>query len=204
MRRPPARSRPTGLMALALCALAATPCPPARGQDAGRTPASNADAEMAKRVDDLEKTISQQVDAGRIAEAIPPAQERLDLLVRLRGKDHWETGDARRDVETYEHLAARPRAVQDRFAEAQRAIARGEQFYGQGQYARASEAFQEALAIGREILPEGHPSIGESYNNLAETLRDQMKHAEAEAMHRRALAIALKARPEGHPYIASS
>ena len=204
MRRPPARSRPTGLMALALCA--------SRRRPAHRLAARMPDArppEMPTRRWRSGSRISRRrsvsrSNAGRIAEAIPPARERLDLLVRLRGKDHWQTGDARRDVETYEHLAAGPARVQDRFAEAQRAIARGEQLYVQGQYARASEAFQEALAIGREILPEGHPSIGESYNNLAETLRDQMKSAEAEAMHRRALAIALKARPEGHPFIASS
>ena len=53
-------------------------------------------------------------------------------------------------------------------------------------------------------MPEGHPLIATSYNNLAVTLRDQGKPAEAEAMHRRALAIYLKALPEGHPDIALS
>ena len=96
------------------------------------------------------------------------------------------------------------RAVQDRYAEARRANARGVQLYGQGQYARASELLQEALAIDREILGEGHPEIANNYNNLAETLRAQGKQAEAEDMHRRALAIWLKALPEGHPHIATS
>ena len=125
MRWPLARSRSLALMALALGVLAATPGPSARGQEAKPPPASNADAEMEKRIEDLDKTIGQHLDAGRIAEAIPPAREKLDLLVRLRGKDHWQTGDARRDLETYERLAARPRAVQDRFAEARRGTTRG-------------------------------------------------------------------------------
>ena len=58
------------------------------------------------------------------------------------------------------------------------------QLYGQGQYVRASESFQKALAIDREILPEGHPDTANGYNNLAESLTAQGKAAEAEAMHR--------------------
>jgi hypothetical protein len=136
MRWPPARSRTLALMALGV--LAATPGPSGRGQEAEHSPASKVDAEMEKRIAGLEKTIGQHVEAGRIAEAIPPARERLDLLVRLRGKDHWQAGDARREAETFEQLAARSRAVQDRYAEAWRAISRGEQLYGQGEYAGAS------------------------------------------------------------------
>ena len=35
--------------------------------------------------------ISQRVDAGQFAEAVPPAREKLDLLARTLGKDHWQT-----------------------------------------------------------------------------------------------------------------
>ena len=202
MQWPLARSPTLTLMALGV--VAGTTDPSARGQEAKTTPASNADAAIAKRVEVLDKTIGQHIDAGRIAEAIPPAREKLDLLVRLRGKDHWQTGDARRDLETYERLAARPREVQDRFAEARRAMGRGEQLHGQGQYSRASEPLQEALAIDREILGEGHSETATNYIDLADTLWAQGKLAEAEAMHRRALAIRLKALPEGHPDIAQS
>ena len=108
-------------MALALGVLAATlrPIGPRPG---GQTPAREQRRTRSWRSGSRtsSKTIGQHLDAGRIAEAIPPAREKLDLLVRLRGKDHWQTGDARRDVETYEQLAARPREVQDRFAEARR------------------------------------------------------------------------------------
>ncbi len=106
MQWPLARSPTLTLMALGV--VAGTTDPSARGQEAKTTPASNADAAIAKRVEVLDKTIGQHIDAGRIAEAIPPAREKLDLLVRLRGKDDWQAGDARRDLETYEHLAARP------------------------------------------------------------------------------------------------
>ena len=62
---------------------------------------------------------------------------------------------------------------------------------------------RRALAIRLKALPEGHPDIADSYNNLAVTLGPG-EAAEAEAMHRRALAIRLKALPEGHPDIAEA
>ena len=43
---------------------------------------------------------------------------------------------------------------------------------------------RRALAIYLKALPEGHPIIAGSYNNLAATLRAQGKAAEAEAMLR--------------------
>jgi CHAT domain-containing protein len=63
---------------------------------------------------------------------------------------------------------------------------------------------RRALAIRLKALGADHPDTAQSYNNLAETLRDQGKHAEAEAMFRRALAIRLKALGEGHPDTAAS
>ena len=57
-----------------------------------------------------------------------------------------------------------------------------------------------ALAIHLKALPEGHPDIANSYNNLAVTLSAQGKAAEAEAMYRRGPGRSgLKALPEGHP-----
>jgi tetratricopeptide (TPR) repeat protein len=204
MRWTVARSRSLALMALTLAIMPCAPRTLVTGQEAKSPAAGDSDTKLEKRLADLEKTIGQHVEAGRIAEAIPPARERLDLLVRLRGKDHWQAGDARRDVETYEQLAARPRDVQDRFAEARRSMARAEQLYGQGQYAQAAESFQKILTIDQEILGDGHPETADCYNNLAVNLADQGRPVEAEAMHRRALAIRLKALPEGHPNIGSS
>ena len=120
MRWTLARSRSLALMALALGMMPWTTRPPALGQEARPPAASDAEAEREKRVEELDKTIRQDLEAGRIAAAIPPAREKLDLLVRLRGPDHWQTGDARRNLETYERLAARPREVRDRFVEARR------------------------------------------------------------------------------------
>ena len=170
-----------------------------------RAPAAPApDADLAKRGEKLDSAINQRLDAGQIAEAVLPAREKLDLLARTLGKDHWQTGDARRDLETYHRLAGLPREVQDRYAKARQADARANQLSDRGQHTEAALLFRETLTIRRDILGEDHPDTANSYNNLALTLRDQGKYTEAEAMHRRALAIYLKALGEGHRDTATS
>jgi len=162
------------------------------------------DADLAKRVEKLDSAINQRLDAGQIAEAVLPAREKLDLLARTRGKDHWQTGDARRDLETYHRLAGLPREVQDRYVKARQAITRASQLYARGQYAEAALLSQEDLSIRRDILGADHHETAASYNKLAATLRAQGKYTEVEAMHRRALAIYLKALGEDHPNTAQS
>ena len=139
MRRPPARSRSLALMALALGALAATPAlgpRPGSQAPAREQPGRGAgEADRGPRQDDRPAP-----RGGPDRRGDPAGAEKLDLLVRLRGKDHWQTGDARRDVETYEQLAAPTRAVQDRFAEARSRVGpRAKELFGQGQYAQAPE-----------------------------------------------------------------
>jgi tetratricopeptide (TPR) repeat protein len=73
-----------------------------------------------------------------------------------------------------------------------------------GLYAEAEPLYREALAILRKALPEGHPDIATSLNNLAGLYRDQGRTTEAEPLYREALAILRKALPEGHPDIALS
>ncbi|HEX8199376.1 MAG TPA: tetratricopeptide repeat protein, partial [Isosphaeraceae bacterium] len=120
-----------------------------------------------QRLQELDRAIAQHLDAGEIAEAIPPAREYLGLLERILGKDHWQTGDAHRSLETYQRLAGQTREVQNRYAKARQANGRARQFYDHGQYGAAALLSQEALSILRDILGEDHPDTATSYNNLA-------------------------------------
>ena len=88
MRCPSARSRSLALMALALGVLPGTTRPSAPGQEARPPTASDPDPKLEKRIEELDKAINAHLEAGRIAEAVPPAREKRDLLVRLRGRDH--------------------------------------------------------------------------------------------------------------------
>jgi tetratricopeptide (TPR) repeat protein len=161
-------------------------------------------ADPAKRLKELDRAIAERLDVGQIAEAIVPAAHRLDLLKRARGKDHWLITDARRDLETYQRLAAQPREVQERYAKARQTRARANGLHARGRYAEAVPLLQEILTVHREILGEDHPHTAYSYNILAETLHAQGKYPEAETMHRHALAIQLKALGEDHPHTARS
>src|ERR1700733_1272214 len=111
MRWSPPRSLTAALAGLALGALPLTAPPQLHGQHAPPPAASAAFAKSAKRFQELERAAAQRLDAGQIAEAVSPAREKLDLFARTRGKDHWQTGDARRDLETYHRLAGLPREV---------------------------------------------------------------------------------------------
>src|SRR4051812_45207047 len=122
MRRSSPRSLPIALAVLALGAPSWIAPPSVHGQDAPPQVAP-ADDTM-KRLKELDGTIARRLDAGKFAAALPPAREKLDLLGRTRGKDYWQTGDARRDLETLQRLAAVPREVQDRYVKALQAGAR--------------------------------------------------------------------------------
>ena len=193
MQWSPPRSLAVALAGLTLGALPRAAPAPVHGQDPPHPAAPAPAADLAKRVQKLDSAINQRLDAGQIAEAVLPAREKLDLLARTLGKDHWQTGDARRALETYHRLAGLPREVQDRYVKARQANTRASQLHARGQYAEAALLCQEDLSIRRDILGEDHLETATSYIKLAATIRAQGKYAVAEAMQRRALAIDLKA-----------
>ena len=138
MRWSPPRSLAVALAGLVLGSLPWTASPPAHGQGPTAPTAPASDADLAKRVEELDGAINRRLNAGPLAEALPPAREKLDMLARARGQDHWQTGDARRDLETYTRLADRPREVQDRYTRAQQADTRATELFGRGRYAEAA------------------------------------------------------------------
>src|SRR5262245_13690114 len=111
--------------------------PPVHGQDTSPSTAPAPAADLEKRLEALNKSIDQRLDAGQIAEAGPLAREKLELLERTRGKDRWQTGDARRSLETFQGLAGGPREGQDRYVKSRQAEARADELYSRGQFAEA-------------------------------------------------------------------
>ena len=73
-----------------------------------------------------------------------------------------------------------------------------------GRYAEAEPLYHKALAIEKAALPESHPAIANSLNNLALLLHSTGRYDDAEPLHREALAIRKAALPVGHPAIATS
>jgi hypothetical protein len=139
------RSLAFALASLTLGALPWAAFPRLRGQVVRPPAAADPAAALPKRVAELDSSIQERLEAGHIAQAIAPAQEKVDLLDRTRGKEHWQTGDARRDLETYRRLAFQPREVQDRFVKAERAQAKAREHYKRGEYAEAARLSQETI-----------------------------------------------------------
>ena len=73
-----------------------------------------------------------------------------------------------------------------------------------GDYHRAIEFFEQALAIRREHLGNSHPDVATSLNNLASLYQDQGRYREAEPLLLRALEIRETALGESHPDVAAS
>jgi len=101
-------------------------------------------------------------------------------------------------------IAGYPAANSDRLVLANLCGWTGYYFNSQGRSAEAESLYDEALKICRKALPEGHPEIATSLNNLAGLYESQGRSAEAEPLYDEALKICRKALPEGHPDIATS
>ncbi|WP_008313855.1 CHAT domain-containing protein [Leptolyngbya sp. PCC 6406] len=73
-----------------------------------------------------------------------------------------------------------------------------------GDYRRAIEFFEQALAIRREQLGDNHPDVAQSLNSLAELYQAMGRYGEAEALFQQALAIRREQLGDGHPDVAQS
>ncbi len=69
----------------------------------------------------------------------------------------------------------------------------------QGRFAEAEELYQQALAIDRATIGEGHPDYATDLNNLAGVIDAQGRFVEAEELYQQALAIDRATIGEGHP-----
>ena len=73
-----------------------------------------------------------------------------------------------------------------------------------GEHEKALEYGLKALRLREEALPEGHPYIAVSYNNVGNTYGELGEYEKALEYELKALMLKEEVLPEGHPYIASS
>src|SRR5205823_3253752 len=64
--------------------------------------------EEAKKATALEQQIGKLQAAGKSAEAVPFAEEIVQLRTRVQGSDHWQTADARWQLQALRQVAAQP------------------------------------------------------------------------------------------------
>lgn len=73
-----------------------------------------------------------------------------------------------------------------------------------GEYQRALEMDEKALEIRKKALPEDHPDLAQSYNNVGNTYSNIGDYQKALECQQKALEICEKALPADHPRPASS
>jgi tetratricopeptide (TPR) repeat protein len=73
-----------------------------------------------------------------------------------------------------------------------------------GHYQEAAGLLEQCIDMWRRLLPEDHPDIATSLNNLANCHHHQSEYGKALLLHEEALAMRRRLLPEDHPDIAAS
>jgi tetratricopeptide (TPR) repeat protein len=153
----------------------------------------------AKRVAELEVKIYQLRRDGQYADALAAAQTILEVRSRVQGTNHWETGDARRLVQTLKQIAALPRGAQDLLAQVEEQDNQIARMHSGGSFAHATPLLEQALDIRKQHLGEEHVEVATAMDRVATNLEAQGKYGQAEPLFRKALALFQKLLGEEHP-----
>ncbi len=143
---------------------------------------------------------------GQYEEGARVARQVLALCEKWQGQRHWQTINARLDVQRWQRLARVKAADRADLARAWRLDAHATQLQHVGRL-RSSEAekkIREALAIRSRVLGQDHPETAVTLDDLAHCLKDQGQHARALALFEKALAGRRKSLGEEHPDTATS
>jgi tetratricopeptide (TPR) repeat protein len=124
----------------------------------------------------LNKQVIELYQAGKFSEAIPIAQEFLELCEKAVGPNHPGTAYALNNLATL--------------------------YYSMGDYAKAEPLAQRALQINEKALGPDHPGTAHALNNLAALYDHMGNYAKAEPLCQRALKIEEKALGPDHPDLA--
>jgi tetratricopeptide (TPR) repeat protein len=195
------RTHSTFLAALAIALLMAagghTAAPPLR-----RT--GQLDAVSREQIFRLHQGLQRAIAAGRFEEAEQQARQILALRERRQGKGHWESIDARLDVQRWQRLTRV--AARDR-SEVARALAlrdEGDRLLDRERFTEAEARQRSALAILRKVLGQKHRETARSCIGVAATLHARGQDARAQPLLEEALAICREALGEQHADTASA
>jgi len=156
------------------------------------------------RVKFLEGTFAKLVETGQFTAALTPARSILELRTRVQGADHWQTAEARWDLQTVEQAIRKPAADQAELAHAVRFVHQGDDLYQRSGYAEAEPLYRAALETFRRVLGEDHPLTALGYGKLALNLMKQGRYAAAEPLLRTTLETFRRALGKDNPYTAKS
>jgi CHAT domain-containing protein/tetratricopeptide (TPR) repeat protein len=136
--------------------------------------------------------------------AIGLRKEILRLQEKRLGKGHWQTTDARRDLQDSRRLAGMSPEDRAALRQAQAEHGRVEQLHQQGRYREAVEVAVKVLAVLRKVLGEKHPDYATSLNNLAVLYQSTGERGKALPLYLEALDLRRQVLGEKHPAYARS
>jgi tetratricopeptide (TPR) repeat protein/CHAT domain-containing protein len=156
----------------------------------------------ARRAEELQTRVSEMWQQGRYAEAEKPARAILALHARRQGTGHWQTADARFQLEALRQEAALPPRAQAELREAA-ALTEEAQRLGQAEPAQALPPLRRALDLWRRHLAEECPEVIAALQNLA-VCQYAGEPGEAEELQRQALTLSRRVWGPDHPGTAAS
>jgi CHAT domain-containing protein/tetratricopeptide (TPR) repeat protein len=187
--------------ALVVCSL--TLAAPPGGEEKPATPLrelSKADAEW------VQKTYEKAVEfgrAGKYEEAQGPVREILALVADKLGKDHYATGDWRREIEGLKALAALPEAGRAEYRKTYVLSDELGKLWRKARYEDALRPAEQILDIRRRLLGPESVYVAFAANEYAQCLHRAARYADAEKQFREALRIVRNAVGEDHPNMAT-
>jgi CHAT domain-containing protein/tetratricopeptide (TPR) repeat protein len=141
---------------------------------------------------------------GQYVKAIRVRQEIVRLQEKRLGKDHWQTTDARLDLQDSRRRAGL--SPEDRAAifQARADHDRVVQLYQQGRSREAVRTAVKVLAVYRQLLGESHPDYAQSLNNLAVLYLRMGEHGKALPLLLETRRLYRQVLGERHPRYATS
>ena len=119
-----------------------------------------------QQLEDLSARVESLRCEGRYAEAIPVAEEALEIRVRLSGEGHFQVAEVARQIELFKHISALPVEARTKLGEADRADREIDRCIEQRDLARGLELARNQLAVRRQYLGEEHLQVSEAFNTL--------------------------------------
>jgi CHAT domain-containing protein/tetratricopeptide (TPR) repeat protein len=177
---------------------------------AGRQPALSGAAQPSDRPRELSEVDAERAKelyakavafgrAGKYEDAQGPVREILELRTRLLGNDHFETADARREIETLKKLAALPEASRVQYMKTYVLSDEMNELWKKGRYAHALRPAQQILAIYRRLLGPDSAYVAVAANQYGQLLHYTEQYSDAQKQFREAIKIVRGIEGEDHP-----
>ncbi|CAF0781664.1 unnamed protein product, partial [Rotaria sordida] len=135
------------------------------------------------------------------------------ITSHLRQAFHWTTGWSRfgdiliqlgelsKAEQLYKALLETASSDEDR---ADYNLQLGTVYNHMGQYSKALSSYEQSLEIQKIVMPQNHPELAASYNNIGKVYSDMGEYSKALSSYERSLEIRKIALPPNHPDILDS